>query len=544
MKIDAACPCVSQLFQFPLFFLHQLFWQNCRAHVGFTTTNQNIFCCVKGLRKIKRRVSEDMPSKNRFRLSTEMKSTTGVIKNCLQQMKNCCEQEIPFHPATEMESVIDVTEDCLEQMKDCSKLTERLGKLESYKRKRNTTKIMLLLIEYGSEDNFANNIKSTILKFGGRLKDLKRYVTEIEKMSLAKSTACTTCKGTGKIVRFRVIRERGSQQYSVRQVTPCSNCSGLGQVPMEEELLESVTLFLEKAKKLPEILGKFHQSLSDLTSDSFKRIQALEREELVISASLHKKLETKPLQREEPKIVMPTREKIAKIFTTMPKTKKFSWPYPKEHFLNLLNLKRVKPYYSPAPDGTPTWWERRANRRYTCSTCKKPIEKGERYIGRKELKPGMRGPYGYRGTYTTDYYHITCLLKSSQAQIEKKIRNAHSRISGLKGEITTLRDQTHSKRLQIENCKTLTQKARRDYQDASLWRKIDKWINYRYVSWSKAGEISRLEKEITHIDHREIPDREAEISRMKKRISKLKSWLSKIKREHGNLLRAGVIPRL
>lgn len=484
-----------------------------------------------------------MAGKTKFHLVAEVESTLDVIEDCLQQMKNCCKLEIPFHPATEMESAIDVIEDCLEQIKDCCKLAEKLGKLESYKKKRNTTKIMLLLMEYGSEDNFAHNVKSAIREFSGSIKDLKHYVTEIEKMSLAKRIKCPKCKGAGEIVRSRVIRERGSQPYSLRQVTPCGNCNGSGQVPIAEELLESVTLFLEKAKGLLETVGKFQQSLSDFASESFKRIQAFEREEPMKRTSLQNKLETEPLQREETRIDMPTREKIAKIFTKMPKTKKFSWPYPKEYFLNLLNLKRARSYYSPAPDGTPTWWERRANRQYTCSACRKPIEKGERYIGHKELKPGMRGPYGYRGTYITDYYHIDCRLESSQAQIEEKIRNAHSRISGLKGEIPTLRDKTHSKRLQIENCKTLTHRARRDYQDASLWRKIDKWISYHYLSWSKAGEISQLEKQITHIEHREIPDREAEISELKKKIGKLKSWLSKIKKERGNLLRAGIIPK-
>lgn len=502
--------------------------------------SSNVFNIV---RRIERRVSEEMPGRTKFHLGAEMESTTSVAKDCLQQMNNCCKLEIPFHPATEMESAIDGVEDCLEQMKDCCKLAEKLGKLELYKRKRNTTKTMLLLIEYGSEGKFANTFKSAMRKFSDSIKSLKRYVTEIEKISLAKSTKCPACKGAGETVRSRVIRERGSQPYSLRQVTPCGNCNGSGRVPIAEELLESVTLFLEKAKRFLETVGEFQQSLTDFISESFKRIQAFEREEPTKGASLQNKLETKPLPREETRIDMPTREKIAKIFKKMPKTKKFSWPYPKEYFLNLLNLKRVKSYYSPTPDGTPTWWERRANKQYTCSACRKTIEKGERYIGCKELKPGMRGPYGYRGTYITDYYHIDCLLTSSQAQIEKKIRNTYSRISGLESEITALRGKSHSKRLQIENCKTLTHRARRDYREASFWRKIGKWVSYRYISWSKAGEISHLEKEITHIEHREIPDREAEISGLKKKIRKLKSWLSKIKKERGNLLRAGIIPK-
>jgi len=219
------------------------------------------------------------------------------------------------------------------------------------------------------------------------------------------------------------------------------------------------------------------------------------------------------------------REVYEKMLKPIPKPP--SWPYPKEYFLNLLNLKRTT-YYSPARDGTPTWWERRANRQYACSVCKKIIQKGERYIGRKKLRPGMRGPYGYRGTYCTDYYHIVCLLKGAEAEIEEKIKNAHSEISRLKNEINAFKDETCLKREQIENCKTLTQKARKEHEGASFWRKFDRWVSYHFTSWSKNREISRLEREIAHIENREIPERETRITSLKRRISNLESRLSEI----------------
>ena len=201
--------------------------------------------------------------------------------------------------------------------------------------------------------------------------------------------------------------------------------------------------------------------------------------------------------------------------------------YPKEYFLKLLNLKRTTSF-SPAPDGTPVWWERRANRKYTCSTCKRYIEKGEKYIGRKRLIPGMRGIYGYRGTYVKDYYHIMCLLREAQAQTKESINDMLSEINRLEDEITGFREEATSKGQQIDACQDLIQEAREDYELASFWRRIGKWFSYHYTSWSKSNEISRLEKEMAHIENEEIPERKTRITGLKGRISNRESYLREI----------------
>jgi len=218
-----------------------------------------------------------------------------------------------------------------------------------------------------------------------------------------------------------------------------------------------------------------------------------------------------------------------------PAPKPPSLVYPKEYFLNLLNLKRTT--LSPASDGTPVWWERRANRQYVCSACKRSIENGERYIGRRKLIPGMRGIYGYRGTYVTDYFHIICLLKGKEAKIKESIGNAQSEINGLENDIAGFREEIPLKRAQIEACKALTQKAREDYERASFWRKLDKWVSSHSTSWSKSKEISRLENEIAFIESREIPERETKISDLKGRIGKLESWLREIEARVQELVR-------
>ena len=202
--------------------------------------------------------------------------------------------------------------------------------------------------------------------------------------------------------------------------------------------------------------------------------------------------------------------------------------YPKDYFLNLLNLKRTSHYNSPASNGTPSWWERRSNTQYACSACRGTIEKGERYIGSKKLRPGMRGIYGYRVTYFTDYYHVVCLLRIAKAEVEKDIRGASSEINSINKEIADFTEEMSLKRKQIGDCRTIMQEARQDYERSGFWRKVAKWSGFHYVLWSKNREISRLEKEITNIENRKIPQRKTQITSLKGRIGDLELRLNEI----------------
>jgi hypothetical protein len=225
--------------------------------------------------------------------------------------------------------------------------------------------------------------------------------------------------------------------------------------------------------------------------------------------------------------------RAARVRQTEPKHTKTSqtsaWSaYPKDYFLNLLNLTRASHYGSPAPDGTPTWWERRANAKYLCSTCNQAIEKGERYIARRKLRPGMRGIYGYRGTYFTNYYHIVCLLRKARTAIENDIKAANSEITGIEVQITDFTNEVSLKRTHIGECQTLIRQVREDYAQRDSWGKVRKWFGTSYTSWSKNREISRLKREIAYIQNREIPERETRISELRRSINGFERRLNKI----------------
>jgi hypothetical protein len=209
--------------------------------------------------------------------------------------------------------------------------------------------------------------------------------------------------------------------------------------------------------------------------------------------------------------------------------------YYEGYFLELLGLKRPLSY-SHAPDGTPTWWERKANNQYDCSACHKMISKGQRYIGCRELSPGMHGPYGYRGTYITDCYHIVCLLKAAQTKAESEIQNASSEIRELRNQISSFKDIKSQRKKQIEYCETAKQKAKREYESSKSWRRLVKWVGHKYTSWSKNGEIQSLEREIIHIENREIPVRENRINELLGRINHSRTRQTRLKEESREFL--------
>lgn len=196
------------------------------------------------------------------------------------------------------------------------------------------------------------------------------------------------------------------------------------------------------------------------------------------------------------------KRRIIKSPTIKPKNKFAS--FPNEYFLNLLNLNRPKSFY-PAPEGTPKWWERKAGKKYSCSSCSKPIEKTERYIGRKTLSPGQRGIYGYRGTYYTHYFHIICLLKEAANKLKKEIASLDAKIGHLERILVDLNREISEKTTEIKTIQEEIAKKEEDFQTSSRWGKVSKLLGYKYSVYVLNQRILRLEQRNTNIRNVEIP---------------------------------------
>jgi len=467
-----------------------------------------------------------MSNENSFHLASDLRSMLAGAKACLKEMEGHCEVQIPFHLSSYVESTVAVAKDCLEKMKDCFELSKKLAMLRLYEREGNLTKIMLFLTPYGSKSAFEDIVVNAMTNFHGRLKDLENYLKGIEAKLQAKRYTCPECQGSGSYSKWVYVRERGTPIQSILRSFHCDYCKGKGYLTITTEVQNSLTLFCEKANELALTFRNFHKSINLFNSAcTYEKMRLEEIKEPEKRKVLQREWKAKPEEKGkyQKRVHVETYKEILKT-----KQKIHSWPYPKGFFLNLLKLKHTT-YYPRSPDGTPTWLERKANRQYTCSTCKKIIQKGQRYIRRKKLMPGMRGPYGYRGTYVTDHYHIDCLLKLTKSEIEGKISIALSEISMLKNEISAFKNEMRLKAEQIEAYKALIQESRKEYEK-SFWKKFFKWVSYHSISRSKNREILRLEKDRSHLRNAEIPERETRIIDLKKRISNLKSWSSEIQK--------------
>ena len=250
-------------------------------------------------------------------------------------------------------------------------------------------------------------------------------------------------------------------------------------------------------------------------------LEELIRAAILSFGSLENALRVAGLLTESPETVHSLRVRRPSSFST-PRARRSTSTYPQDYFLDLLSLRRPRFSNSPTPEGMPNWWERRARIQYICSNCRKRIEKGERYIGRKKLIPGRRGIYGHRGTYHTDHFHIVCLLGEAKAQIERQIHNTESQVNEVSREIARYRDDASTKRNRIDVCHDIIQRAREDYESSHVfWKRLTKRLSSSYVSWSRSREMSFLENEILHIETREIPARQDTVADLKRKISSL-----------------------
>ncbi|MGD0645300.1 MAG: hypothetical protein ABSA75_10385 [Candidatus Bathyarchaeia archaeon] len=265
-----------------------------------------------------------------------------------------------------------------------------------------------------------------------------------------------------------------------------------------EDIVQEFIEFVASTGRLPNLN---EPGLEQLIQAAIKTFGSLENA-LKVAGLLTNNIQSTPISIKSKRVAMQTSE-----------SKHSFSSYPQDYFLELLDLKRTQRSGSPSPDGTPNWWERRANAQYDCSSCQKVIKKGDRYIGRKKLHPGQRGVYGYKGTYSTDYFHIACLLGIAKTEIESTIQKLDFEIGKNQKEIGDYQGELSLRGAQAENCRSIIEQAKSDYKQASsLSKKIGKWFGTTYTSWSRNREIQQLQRRIFQVENIEIPKRQKQIT--------------------------------
>ena len=252
--------------------------------------------------------------------------------------------------------------------------------------------------------------------------------------------------------------------------------------------------------------------------------------------------------------------------------------YPKGYFLKFLGLEQPRSKFSyRRSSGTPIFWERTAKKTYICAICGKEIQKGERYIGCRKLKPGYPGPYGWKGTYQIFRFHIKCLLEIEEKETRKEIDNLRFDVRRLQAEITKLEEKISEieKRIKIhknkEDIETFCpevekievgilnlqqqisletdkvnalcteikdlekglKKAEMELKTSPIWRKPGKWFFYqiirlfnnRKISSSKSKIRNIVDEKILSYEKQIISLRHAAISHLEKKIKIYKNQI-------------------
>lgn len=219
-------------------------------------------------------------------------SVKKEVKDELEKLKQFSHHDFPFRVQDMIESTLAVAGDCMQILNYCCDLLEELHRLETYKKQKNKTRIMLLLSRYGSEKSLLNKANSEIATLGRRLQDFDDYVKKIQpNMIEAKGFVCTKCNGRGTVLERTYIRERGSFPQAILKSTPCKTCDGNGIIDFDPEIKEELSKFDSQAVKVLQIFEKHYENVSkyvnDYTPISFEELERTEvrsvssREELV-----------------------------------------------------------------------------------------------------------------------------------------------------------------------------------------------------------------------------------------------------------------------
>ncbi|WGM89794.1 MAG: hypothetical protein IAX21_04460 [Candidatus Bathyarchaeota archaeon] len=185
--------------------------------------------------------------------------------------------------------------------------------------------------------------------------------------------------------------------------------------------------------------------------------------------------------------------------------------YPKGYYLHLLALDEVSGYYRS--EGDPKWWEKRAGKDYTCTICHRSIPKTTRYIGQQMLKPGRKGIYGYKGTYTTRYYHIICILKQKKGILQANISKLENEIQSLEQKIEDLRREISVNEVGIYKNIEIINKKRQECTEAGFFGKISKKIHLFFDERLLTNQNNKMKKIIFKIKNETIPTCELKIKK-------------------------------
>jgi hypothetical protein len=200
----------------------------------------------------------------------------ALIDKSLKVMKGISRiPNIPFSLESDLQSAVIVSERCWQQLKKGITMVRLLSRLESYIKEQNTTKVMLILLQYGNKEELMQKVYSAIKGLERNMEAFKEHLRNVDKVALSPNYNCEDCRGTGVKETQEVFRERGSPPQLIFRTSPCNSCKGTGKKQIRKELKKALDVFSEKMKQIQNTVSDDLELMHNLIKSSSTTVSTL-----------------------------------------------------------------------------------------------------------------------------------------------------------------------------------------------------------------------------------------------------------------------------
>jgi hypothetical protein len=156
----------------------------------------------------------------------------------------------------------------LRDLSNYSTLLEDFFKIMEYEKSGAKTKLMLILLKYGSKDRLKQEMDSIWEKLEGK-QEMLNIIVEMENV-WEKGITCPYCNGVGwafKGVKYVEIDDVKEPQPIVEE---CQGCGGKGVVNIPEELKKELASYMEIAMNTLKLMQTYRQIVQKLEENLLK----------------------------------------------------------------------------------------------------------------------------------------------------------------------------------------------------------------------------------------------------------------------------------
>ena len=153
-----------------------------------------------------------------------------------------------------------------------------------YEKKGSKTKLMLILMKYGSKSGLKEEINRILKKLNGSEEEINKLILDFKRIEEKGNITCPNCNGLGGKLTTEYIVD-GPIRMPVHRKVPCETCKGEGIINIPEELKVHLSSYINAATYFMNLMQSIHQIIqkvnivSTYDDDSTFKGEALSQDE-------------------------------------------------------------------------------------------------------------------------------------------------------------------------------------------------------------------------------------------------------------------------